>query len=170
MVTKSETTIQLRGRDADNNPVSILARQVRTPRDYQDGPWWHSPSVAEVYFAQDPQSQRFEHLAMFCEWGSHEPWPNPTGSVTAAPKHTGDDVSFLPRRVRYLGSFANPTANEAPFVFFNGIWGNDPKGIIFHRSCFYPEGRARNHFKIPEDKFVDRDPFDGRGLGWPPKR
>jgi hypothetical protein len=166
----SEELVELKGRDPENKPVSILARRVRTPRNYQDGPWWHSPSRAEVYFAQDPDSRRFEHLAIYCEWGSHEPWPNPTGSVMTAPKHTGDDVSFLPRKVRYLGSFADPTPTEAPFVYFNGVWGDDPKGIIFHRACFYPEGRAKNRFKIPLNKFVDRDFFDGARLGWPPAK
>ena len=161
---------QLTGRGTDGKQLSVPAKRIRAVHDYQDGPFWHRSSIPEIYLVQDPRSGKWEHLAMFCEWGSHEPWPNPSGSFTVAPKHRGDDISFLPGRVTYLGSFDNPTGKEAPFVFFNGRWGTVPKCIIFHRSCFYPEGRANNHFKIPENQFVDRDFFDGRKLHWPPVR
>ena len=164
---------QLVGRRADGATESVIARvsRISDSRKYQNGPYWHSPAIpADLYFVRDPQSGRFEHLAMFCEWGSHEPWPNPHGSVVAAPKHGGEGISFLPHQVRLLGSISNPVPKESPFVLFNGLWGNDPKGLIFHRSCFYSEGRKSNHFKIAETSFVDRDPFGEGTLPWPPPR
>lgn len=167
---KNEQIVELKGRDPDDKAVSVRAKRIQTARDYQNGPWWYTPSDPEVYLVEDPVSGRWEHLAIFCEWGSHEPWPNSTGNAMLTPKHNGDGVSFLPKRVRYLGSFEYPNSTEAPFVFFNGQWGNVPKGIIFHQSCFYPETRAHNHFKIPERSFVDRDFFDPGTLPWPPSR
>lgn len=163
---------QLTGRNINGGEESVSAKvfHVSGDRAYEDGPYWHSPAGPTLYLVQDPQTGRFEHLAAFCEWGSHEPWPNTNGSTVGAPKHGGNGVSFLPKRVRLLGSFATPAASEAPFVLFNGVWGNDPKGIIFHKACFYPEGREQNHFKIPVSEFQDRDPFHEGTLHWPPLR
>jgi hypothetical protein len=164
---------QLVGRRENGGAERVTAKIIRIARDraYQNGPFYYSPAAPpDLYLVQDPQSGRFEHLAVFCEWGSHEPWPNPHGSAILAPEHKGDGISFLPKQVRFLGSFNNPVAAELPFVYFNGYWGKVPKGIIFHRSCFYPEGRKRNHFTIPEPSFVDRDPYGEGTLRWPPFR
>jgi hypothetical protein len=161
------------GRRENGGTEQVAAKVIRIARDraYQNGPFYYSPAdPPDLYLVQDPQSRRFEHLAVFCEWGSHEPWPNPHGSAILAPGHKGDDISFLPKKVRFLGSFSNPVPAEAPFVCFNGYWGNVPKGIIFHRSCFYPAGRKQNHFHIPEPSFVDRDPYGEGPLRWPPSR
>jgi hypothetical protein len=162
---------ELFGHRTDGEMECVKAKVIRIAPDrrYEDGPSYYSRAdPPELYLVQDPQSKRFEHLAVFCEWGSHEPWPNPHGSVPFAPSHNGNGISFLPKSVRFLGAFSNPVEAEAPFVHFNGYWGNVPKGIIFHRSCFYPEGRAQNHFKIPKASFVDRDPFGEGTLQWPP--
>lgn len=164
---------ELSGCRPDGEPEHVTAKVIRIApgRTYQTGPYYYRPSApAELYLVQDPQSKRFEHLAVFCEWGSHEPWPNPNGYVPLAPSHNGEGISFLPATVRFLGAFRQPAKPEAPFVYFNGYWGEVPKGIIFHRSCFYPEGRRRNHFKIPATGFVDRDPFGKSILPWPPVR
>jgi hypothetical protein len=164
---------ELMGRRENGGTEQVAAKVIRIARDhaYQNGPFYYSPAAPpDLYLVRDPQSRRFEHLAIFCEWGSHEPWPNPHGSAILVPGHTGDGISFLPEKVRFLGAFSNPIPAEAPFVCFNGYWGNVPKGIIFHRSCFYPEGRKQNHFKIPELSFVDRDPYGEGTLRWPPSR
>jgi hypothetical protein len=166
----AEHNVSLPGRDPENHQVSVSAKLIRPHRDYQNGRGLRRRSSPEIYLVGDPASGRWEHLAVFCEWGAHEPWPNPTGDFISAPKHTGNDVSFLPKRVRYIGSFSNPAPEERPFVYFNGKWGNDPEGIIFHRSCFYPEGRKQNRFRIPESSFVDRDPFGEGTLHWPPAK
>ncbi|HXR46407.1 MAG TPA: hypothetical protein VN784_03115 [Candidatus Limnocylindrales bacterium] len=162
---------ELFGHRTDGGKEYAEAKVIRVApnRRYENGPIYYRPAEpSELYLVKDPQSKRFEHLAVFCEWGSHEPWPNPHGSVPFTPSHNGNGISFLPKSVRFLGAFSNPVEAEAPFVLFNGYWGNVPKGIIFHRSCFYPAGRAHSHFKIPEDSFVDRDPFGEGTLQWPP--
>jgi hypothetical protein len=157
--------------DGSTECVKAKAFCIAPDRRYENGPYYYSPSdPAELYMVQDPKSKQFEHLAVYCEWGSHEPWPNPYGSVWLTPSHNGMGISFLPVAVRFLGAFNHPAQAEAPFVYFNGYWGKVPKGIIFHRSCFYPEGRKRNHFKIPGNSFVDRDPFGNGTLPWPPLR
>lgn len=168
---ESTTPVELTGREPNGAAERIKAIRLRIGKDhcYASGPsYFHPAKPAEVYLVRDPQTGRFEHLAVFCEYGSHEPWPSAGGSVPVAGSHNGDGVSFLPKCVRLLGSFGNPDKAEAPFVLFNGYWGAVPKGIAFHRAAFYPEGRKQNHFGIPERAFVDRDLFGGGALPWPP--
>jgi hypothetical protein len=167
---------QLVGERMDGHLESVPAKIIRIPdsRKYQDGnPVMYSPAIpADLYFVKDPRTGKFEHLAIFHEWGSHEPWPNSHGSYKLAPKHDGEGISFVPKRVRFLGSIANPESTNAPFVLFNGHWGNQnsPRSPIFHSACFYPEGRPHNHFGIPEGIFADSDPFSKGPVDWPPPR
>ena len=164
---------ELCGCRADGGDERVRTQVIRIApgAKYEEGPYYFSPAdPAELYFAQDPQSKRFDHLVVFYEWGSHEPWPGPGGWLPLTPDHNGKGISFLPASVRFLGTFSHPSSAEAPLVYFNGYWGNVPKGIIFHRSCFYPEGRSRNRFNIPPASFVDRDPFGNSTLPWPPSR
>ena len=163
---------ELTGRRTDGGDESVSSQVMRIAPEakYEDGPYYFKPAEpADLYWAQDPQSRRFDHLVVFYEWGSHEPWPSPGGSLPLTPDHNGQGISFLPATVRFLGSFSHPPAAEAPLVYFNGYWGSVPKGLIFHRACFYPEGRSRNHFRIPPGGFVDRDPFSKTTLPWPPR-
>jgi hypothetical protein len=167
--------ILLAGKRVDGQPESVPAKIIYIPgsRRFQDGPAEHSPTFPpDLYLVKDPQTGKFEHLAVFHEWGSHEPWPNSNGSFTGAPRHDGNSISFLPKQVRFLGSFVNPEPTNAPFVLFNGHWGNNdsPRSPIFHKACFYPEGRQHNHFGIPESAFADRDPFANTPMLWPPPR
>jgi hypothetical protein len=141
-------------------------------RQYQNGPAWHSPTnPAQVSFALDPATKKFEHLVLFIEWGTHEAWPSTTGSVMAAPQHNGDDVSFLPAKVRFMGSMIEPVASEAPFLFFNGKWG-DPPGPLFHPiSCHAGDAATQP----AANAMVDRNPYcvgaaPCGGLAWPPAR
>lgn len=136
-----------------------------------------------VYFVQDPITNRFEHIAAFVEWGSHELYPNPTGDSFCCPKHGGDGTLFLPDKVTYLGTLNDMTSNpnyaaDAPFVFFNGKWGSDPQPSVMHRTWYYPDNGGyvqtsawpacaytdpATPFGIPNepptDRFVDVSPY-----------
>jgi hypothetical protein len=129
-----------------------------------------SASDPYVYLAADPDTGLYEHPVVFSEEGSHEPWPNESGAIYSVPAHTGDGVSFLPDCIDVLGTLAAPYPPDVPFLQFNGKWGSDPEGLIFHKSWFWPEGRANNHLFIPDNRFADKDPYDpAAGLGWPPQ-
>jgi hypothetical protein len=169
-IATADDTI-LHGYKVDGSDESIDAKWLHIPASqcYQSGPIYYVPTrPSDVCFVKDPKTHRFEHLAVFCEWGSHEPWPNPHGSFAVAPSHAGDGISFLPGKVRCIGSFTDPEKPEIPMVYFNGHWGTAAAGFAFHRACFYPGGRAHNPFHIPETAFADRDPFAGGTLRWPP--
>lgn len=135
----------------------------------------HSPSDRYIYLVRDPVSRRFEHPVIYAEEGSHEPWPNQTGSIWSAPAHDGTGMSFLPETLEVLGTLDAPNLVDYPFIFYNGHFGSDPQAIMLHRSWFWPEGRTRpdgtpaNRYHIPESRFADLDPYDpNRRLGWPP--
>jgi hypothetical protein len=152
----------LAGKDPTNNSVFVSADQYIVPLSdkFQDASvslftYW--PSDPIVYLVRDPQTGRAEHPAVFVEWGAHEPWPNPTGSVTFAPKHTGDGVSFLPGSVHLFAP------QDDPFRYFGGQFG-DPVGLLRHRFWLPETG-----IYIPEDLRNDRDPYTSLGsLSWPP--
>lgn len=165
------SSAKLKGVRANGQPEVVEAERLTVGdyRRYQDGPSWHSPSDPDLYFVRDPRSGRFEHIALFIEWGAHEVWPNASGSVIAAPKHGGDWVSFLPDRVRYLGSLSAPDRVEEPFLFFNGVWG-DPPSPPFHRTAYDHRSANVSTLKIPDSRVVDRDPYWGGGLSWIPLR
>ncbi len=166
--------------------VETNVLHIAPDHQYQNGPAWHSPTdPAVVSFAKDPVSGKYEHLVAYIEWGTHEPWPSTTGKVMVAPQHNGDDVSFLPAKVRFLGSITNPTASEAPVMFFNGKWG-DPPGFLFHRISFHAaiqKDKTIGPRSLPqdpsvlmtEDAMTDRNPYcvnapNCGGLPWPPPR
>ena len=153
----STRKVMLSGRGVDGKPMQTAAIEYTLPKKgrYQDGPWWHSPAKPVVYMVVDPKTGKPDHLATFIEWGAHEPWPNVGGSVTTAPKHTGDALSFTPRHVTLLGA-----ADEA-FTYYGGKLGNDPVAIARHRFWRGPS------FGAPQ---TDRDPYAKLGpLAWPPQ-
>jgi hypothetical protein len=159
----------LTGINPNGTPTSVNAHvlNIAPDRRYQNGPSWHSPSrPSDVYLVADPTSGKFEHLAVFVEWGTHEGWPNTNGSVTAAPQHNGKGVSFLPAFVRFVGSVTTRGGAEDPFFFFNGVWG-DPPGPIFHPISFNPSGPNDPIF-IPQSARTDRDPYTNQTMSWPP--
>ena len=128
---------------------------------------------AQVYFVQDPDSGRYEHIAVYIEFGTHEPWPAPCGGDNCVPEHNGNAQSFLPAQVTYLGTMDDMIIGrygQLPFIFFNGLWGNDPKPAIMHNEWYYPHGRGiffsgaqPAPFQIPTwgtyNPFVDPDPY-----------
>jgi hypothetical protein len=165
----------LAGLGPDFNAVTARAAMVAVhPEDvsvvesgYCDNEW--NSSDAYVFLAQDPTSQLYEHVVIYAEDGSHEPWPNESGSILTTPSHSGNGVSFLPGSVSVVGTPDAPNKNDEPFLYFNGKFGDDPEGIIFHNSWFWPCGRPSNNYCIPRDRFADKDPYDPTAkLGWPP--
>lgn len=146
-------------------PAAML--NVRDARNYRDSPWYDDDPDPVVFIVKDPITNAAEHVAIYYEWGTHEPWPNGSGSAITAPKHNGNDISFLPGRLRFVGSLASPNIYEEPFLFFNGHWG-DPESPVFHMTCFYKDGYQHNFLKIPQEEFVDIDPFHDGELLWPP--
>lgn len=163
--------VDLDGLDPSDAQVSVQAAklEIADTDGYQDGPSWHSPSDSRVYLARDPASLRYEHPVAYAEYGSHELWPNSTGSAVAAPDHDGDGVAFLPVGVQLLGTLSAPASEHIPFLFYNGKFGTDPMGIIFHGTWFWPDGRDGHSYGINADRFTDRIPYQQNGdLAWPP--
>jgi hypothetical protein len=117
----------------------------------------YSPSDNLVYFAIDSATGKGDHLAVFLEWGSHEAWPNRTGSWTGAPKHEGDSFAFTPLKVRVLND------DDGPFLYYGGVIGTDPVGVQRHRFWYDPkiDGAPQN----------DVSPYTSLGsLSWPPRQ
>ena len=108
-----------------------------------------------LFLVRDPVTNRCEHVALYLEHGSHEPWPNQSGWFVFVASHNGDDISYLPTTVHVLGP------EDAPFMNFGGFLGNSdgPAGIMFHRMWL---GYNRT-------KPADRDPYVDEGsLKWLP--
>lgn len=155
--------VALKGLDVYDNQITVEAAQllISNADQRQDGPWWHSPcNPASVYLAKDPVSSRYEHPVVYVEWGAHEFWPAPCGSVDTAPNHNGDGLSFLPDVVQVLGTLDAPEPAHAPFMYYNGKLGDDPQALLLHRTFYWPEGRDRNRYGIPESRFTDRSPYE----------
>jgi hypothetical protein len=139
-----------------------------------------------VFFVADPVTGRFEHIVAYIEWGSHEMYAAPDGLVACLPNHSGNGSSFLPAKVTYLGTMDQLLNNDprfaqnAPFVFFNGKWG-DPAPPIMHNEWYYPHNRnqalndpcllhdsnsnsigSNNPFfpSLNQARFVDRSPYN----------
>ena len=109
-----------------------------------------------LFLVRDPATNRCEHLALYLEHGSHEPWPNQSGWFVFVGSHNGDDVSYLPETVHVLGP------EDAPFVNFGGSLGDSdgPAGISRHRMWLGYDRAA---------KPADRDPYVDEGaLKWLP--
>jgi hypothetical protein len=153
-------------------------KDLHTPASSADG-------GAQVYFVQDPDTQLYDHIAVYPEWGSHEPWPSKNGSTLCMPSHGGTGKSFLPKQVTYLGTTSDMMDSgydNAPFIFYNGKWGSDPQPPILHREWLYPAigtyncsllapYTCRGYFGVPPSpplfevadvkpsRFVDPDPY-----------
>jgi hypothetical protein len=168
--------VKLDGLEADNRtPLSAPALRcdlaAHGPNEWQDGPWWHSPSDPTVFLVQDPATGRYCHPAVYIEHGAHEFWPNPTGSAVLAPKHTGDAFSFLPDSVQILGSLGRGNENPVhlPFLYYNGLFGDDPEAVVLHNTWYWQGERGRA-YEIPPSRFTDRDPYAPQNgpFQWPP--
>jgi hypothetical protein len=155
----------------DGTGGTYLAVKLNFPKSavYSKGGTHFGPSDPYLYLIQDPVTHRYEHVAVFAEHGGHELWPNTSGSVTDATKHTGDGLSFIPEKVQSLGSVAAPAPDSLPLVYLNGFFGSDPASLALHRTWFWPMGRKSNPYAIPEPRFSDGDLYDSTtSIGWPP--
>jgi hypothetical protein len=108
-----------------------------------------------LFLVKDPVTNRCEHVALYLEHGSHEPWPNQSGWFVFVGSHNGDDISYLPANVHVLGP------EDAPFVNFGGYLGNSdgPAGLTRHKMWLgYSQVQP-----------ADRDPYVDEGsLKWLP--
>ena len=150
--------VTLDGKDDDGNVQTVSAAQVLMLSLVEAGDSHFTAGDAYVYFVQDPETGRFEHPVAYAEYNSHELWPNATGKELTVASHKGDGFSFLTSKLlEDLGTVANPNTNDAPFLFFNGAWGTDPRPVMQHRTWFWPQGRGNNPYLIA--KFTDPDPY-----------
>ena len=117
---------------------------------YSGGTGMTSGGDHHLFLVRDPVTNRCEHLALYLEHGSHEPWPNQSGWFVAVSSHNGDGVSYLPASVHVLGPA------DAPFVNFGGDLGNSdgPAGLTRHRMWL---GYNRQAKPADQDPYVDRD-------------
>lgn len=156
--TPQVRVVTLKGMDDNGNVQSVRAAQVLMTSLVEAGDDHFTPGDAYIYLAQDPETNRFEHPVVYAEYNSHEFWPNPTGKELTVASHDGDGFSFLASKlIEDLGTVANPNMNDAPFLFFNGAWGTDPRPVMQHKTWFWPKGRANNPYLI--SKFTDGDPY-----------
>jgi hypothetical protein len=118
------------GKDQDGKSISEPACKINvSDHDYWSGGLSGGPGIftggdKHVFMTHDPQSGRCEHLAVYIEHGSHEPWPNQSGYYIGVASHNGDDVSFLPATVHVLGPA------DDPFVLFGGNYGDPVSGVV----------------------------------------
>jgi hypothetical protein len=139
----------------------------------------------------------FEHPLVFAEYGSHESWPNSTGSVSEAGGHDGYGIAWLPEFVTKLPAFDAPTNANTAFLHYNGEFGTDPATLVLHSTwcwptvsldpvttatpqhasvpCVYTNQRSDGTVINPADGnlsgFSDMLPYETKGnLAWPPVR
>lgn len=149
--SKAPTDATLNGKDDKGAHVKQAACKVEAQnKGYYAGGLSGGPGVFQgsdhhVFLVRDPQTNRCEHLAVYIEHGSHEPWPNQSGYYIGVASHNGDDVSFLPNAVHVLGP------EDAPFVDFGGNFG-DPAGLMRHRMWL---GYNRQANPSDSDPYVD---------------
>jgi len=158
--SKPSTGHTITGKSVTGQHISENACEVEAQdHGYYDGGLAGGPGIFtggdhHVFFIPDPLTHRCEHLAVYIEHGSHEPWPNQSGYYIGVADHNGNDVSFLPTTVHVLGS------GDEPFVKFGGKFG-DPTGPMRHRMWL---GYIQAASPTDPDPYVDHDP-----LKWLPK-
>ena len=131
----------LPGKDLGDNDIEVNAAEYDVGNaNYQDGPFWHSPSEPRVYFVKDPDSGAYGHLAVYVEYGGHEPWPNPTGKVISKPKHNGKGISFLPTNVNLLHIGSQSSELFAYYAGIIGKAGESPVCAMRHRFWYRSNG------------------------------
>ena len=136
----------------------------------------------DVYFAPDPDSGRYEHPLVFVENGTHESFPNPAGRITNGGDHGGMGTSWLPGTVTLLPAFNDVSdLTNAPFLRFNGKFGNDSATLVRHTTWCWPTLDRTStpdppapcvystaSTTVPIDGSSDMQPYQKRGgLVWP---
>jgi hypothetical protein len=151
--TKNPVDATITGKNDAGAKISQAACKVETlDHAYYAGGLGGGPGIFQggdhhVFLTRDPKTNRCEHLAVYIEHGSHEPWPNQSGYFIGVASHNGDDVSFLPTAVHVLG------AGDEPFMLFGGNFG-DPAGLMRHRMWL---GYKSQDNPADADPYVDHD-------------
>jgi hypothetical protein len=141
----------------------------------------------------------YEHPVIFAEYGSHESWPNSSGSLTYAGTHNGLGNSWMPAFVKTLAAFDAPMNQDTAFLHYNGKFGTDPQTLVLHDTwcwptvsldpaatvnpthlsvpCVYTNHRLDGSIinsgngDIPANRFADMMPYENKQtLNWPPPR
>jgi hypothetical protein len=158
------TVATLRGVDHEGRDTSVEARSFTVGEKHAhqrdvERTLFFTRSERSLSFERDPETGEHCHLAIYLERGTHEPWPNPTGSVMAAPKHRGEGISLLPSTCHVL----DPRV-DAPFLYFGGTFGV-PKALA-RQAAFRDDDPAMKGVSIAR---VGASPYrDIEPLAWPP--
>jgi hypothetical protein len=184
----------LAGKDANLNPITDTVVQVDID-DSNHGTFesgvpcsgW-TTSDKHIFLAPDLGTGLYEHPAVFPENGTHEFWPNGSGTIPGGGGHAGNFVSYIPAHVENLGTFENPTPADSNFLLYNGLVGSDPQTFVLHKTWCWPtlpnsdasikpcsdklnvytaqDGRSMS---IPDSRFKEVSPYDQSigSLGWP---
>jgi hypothetical protein len=150
--------------DGQNDQGAHIKQPACKVEAQDNGFYWGGTGMTQggdhhLFLVHDPSTNKCEHLALYLEHGSHEPWPNQSGWFVAVASHNGDGVSYLPTSVHVLSS---PT--DDPFTKFGGDLGNSdgPASISRHRMWL-------GYNASTEAKPADQDPYIDRGsLKWLP--
>jgi hypothetical protein len=156
--SKLPTDAVLDGKNDQGAAIKQAACKVEAQDNgfYAGGTGMTNGGDHHLFLVRDPVTNRCEHLALYLEHGSHEPWPNQSGWFVFVGSHNGDDISYLPTTVHVLGP------EDAPFVNFGGNLGNSdgPAGLTRHKMWL-----GYNSQVSP----ADRDPYVDEGsLKWLP--
>jgi hypothetical protein len=133
-----------------------------------------SASDKHLFWVPDPSTGLYEHPAVYEEQGTHESWPNQSGSLSAAGAHDGQFVSYIPTQITNLGSYANPTTcdtskdpNDCSYnvLHYNGKIGSDPQTFVRHREWCWPGAACQwcpteenCNTNIPQNFFASENP------------
>lgn len=147
----------LDGKDDKGNHIQVHACKVEAQDNgfYSGGVGMTQGGDHHLFLVKDPATGQCEHLALYLEHGSHEPWPNQSGWFVAVQSHNGDDISYLPTKVNVLGP------GDLPFLNFGGNLGDSdgPACLTCHKMWL----------GYNQTKPADRDPYVDEGsLKWLP--
>lgn len=188
----------LQGQDKNSASREVPAVQVNIPQvdedDETDGNCSHwgafLSSELHIFLVQDPQTGRYDHPAIYAEFGSHESFPNAAkGSLTGAGNHNGLGPSWLPSAITILPAFSVPNYQDpnTAFIHYNGKVGTDGASVALHETwcwapsllnpglypCAYVNPHPNASVGVPAwpaitDGFADMNPYKPwRQLQWP---
>jgi hypothetical protein len=172
-ITGSDGYKIMAGVDSKQRPLTKKVKPWPSKRHYASGPTFLWDGVSfdypdnYFYFAEseDGTGEGYVHPCVFLENGSHEPWPNETGSYTAVGDHEGGSYCFIPKDISLLFPYKNQENKNEPFMYFGGKFGSSdgPKGLQLHKAWLNPE---QNVDLAGRD---DMDPYSlGNDMEFPP--
>lgn len=200
-VVQSIDMLDVTGKTAEHNVISLSIDSAHEADDHRKdctGGSYTAPA-SNIMLSADPldPTSRFEHPLVFAEYGSHESWPNRTGSLVEAGVHDGYGITWMPAFVTKLPAFDAPTNSNKAFLHYNGKFGTDPASLVLHSTwcwptvsldpvgtatpqhvsvpCVYTNHRSDGSIINQQDGnlsgFSDMLPYEAKGnLAWPPPR